>query len=459
MQQLLRRLGDHAREKFVVGMCVLLLVVIGLTILLLKAPEAATTRAGQSSSAAFATTATVGATGTPSKHHATGTPTAFPTQTSTGTPTTVPVTGGLIDTYANVHLGLSFDYNVSNFASLQGKVDIVWAAGAPQSVPGAFVMSYNPSDRIGDGDNGPLYSIDWFKQHHPDWIVYKCDQATPAYSFGEPNTPLDITNPQVLQFLMAQEIVPQIKAGYQGIGFDNIGPNNSWERCGHFDAQHHWVPLYSGLIHDLAFQQSVLSWGKAMYSMIKQASAQMKVAMNFSFDYQSWNFWGQMLANVDFVTDEGGFTNFGAIGFPYVADSEWSNYIAFLQSVQSQNKGLFEIDEEPNTAVSSAQMQWALANYLLVKGHSTYLTVVGYQQYGQFYDHPEYHIQIGSPTGAMTSAGCASERPYTHGIAIVNSSSTMSCTVTLPHAYKTLAGATVSTLNMAAHSGAVLLNG
>jgi hypothetical protein len=457
MHAFLRRLGAHAREKFVIGVSVVLIAIIGATVLVVAAPDASVPGTAHGSSATTAATALPGATGTP--HKGTTTPTtAVPTGMGTQTPSPQGISG-LVDTYANIHLGLVFDSGVNNLNSLQGKIDVVWGATTAKSIPGAFTISYNTSDRIGNGTNGPLYSIDWFKQHHPDWIVYTCDKTTPAFSFNEPNTPLDITNPQVLQFIMAQEIIPQIQSGYQGIGFDNIGPLNSWQRCGHFDANHTWVPLYSGLVHDPTYEQSLLTWGKAMYTLIKQYAPQVKVAMNFSLDDQMWNFWNQMLANVDFLTDEGGFTNFGSPTFPYITDSAWNTYVAFLQTLQgsSEQKGLFLINELPSTNITSAQLEWSLANYLLVKEHAAYVTVVGNQQYGQFYDHPEYHIQIGTPTGEMASDGCAFARTFTQGMAVVNPSSSSSCTVKLPHPYKTVSGATVTTLTLGPHSGSVLL--
>jgi hypothetical protein len=372
-------------------------------------------------------------------------------------PTPIPVS--LSDTTQNIHIGLAFDSQVTDFNSLRGKIDIVWGASKAESVPGAFIISYNPSERIGNAAVGPLYSFSWFKQNHPDWIVYRCDRTTPAYGFGEPNTPLDITNPAVLQFIMDQEIIPQIKAGYDGIGFDNVGFDNMWERCGHFDRQGNWVPIYTGLQQDPIYQQSILTWGREMYTMIKQYDPKIKVALNFSYDSKHQTFWEQMLPYVDILVDEAGYTNFGDPGYPYLTDSYWTTYSAFLQHYQAADstRGVFLFDESPTSTVTPDQMEWALANYLLVKGQHTYVTVVGQQQYGQFYDQPAYHIAIGSPLGIYAQKGCVYQRSYTGGLALVNPSSQNSCSVKLSRAYKTLAGTTVSSVDLGPHSGAVLL--
>ena len=378
--------------------------------------------------------------------------------TGTQTATKTPGATNLPDTVDGIHIGLAFDSHVTDLASLAGKVDLVWGASKAQSVPGAFTIGYNPSERIGNGTVGPLYSIDWFQKNHPDWIVYKCDQTTPAYGFNEPNTPLDITNPAVLQFLMQQQIIPQIKAGYQGIGFDNVGFTNAWERCGHFDGQHQWVQLYSGLPQDPRYQQSLLTWGQNIHKLIKDYDPAMKISMNFSFDYGHRTFWEQMLPSIDILTDEGGFTNFGSPGFPYVTGAAWQSYVTFLQQFQAADdtRGLFLFAQYPNSNISSGQMLWALANYLLVKGHHAYTTIVGEQQYGQFYDHPELHLAVGSPRGDFAANGCVYQRLYTKAIVLVNPASNAACTVTLPSAYRSATGATVTSVTLAPFAGAIL---
>ncbi len=379
--------------------------------------------------------------------------------TNTPQPTKVPAVTNLPDTQNGVHLGLAFDSHVSDLASLSGKVDLVWGATKAQSVPGAFTIAYNPSERIGNGTVGPLYTLDWFQKNHADWIVYKCDRTTPAYGFGEPNTPLDITNPAVLQFLMQQQIIPQIKAGYQGIGFDNVGFTNIWERCGYFDNQHRWVQLYSGAQQDTRYQQSLITWGQAIHKLIKDYHATTQISMNLSFDYKHRAFWQQMLPSVDILTDEGGFTNFGSASFPYVTGDAWLSYATFLQQFQHDDasRGVFLFAEFPGTTVTNNEMRWALANYLLIKGKHAYTTIVGQQQYGQFFDHAEFHLAVGTPQGDFTTTGCATQRLYSAAIVLVNPARDGTCTVALPHAYKSPTGATVTSIAIGPYTGLVLL--
>ncbi|MBA3826256.1 MAG: hypothetical protein H0X24_20445 [Ktedonobacterales bacterium] len=444
MQPLLKRLRALPRWYVITTMGVLLTLVSVVLVVVLAVPTTPDENGkGRGPSGSITGTATV-APPTPGK----GTPSATKTPGATNLPVTVD----------GIHIGLAFDSQVTDLASLSGKVDLVWGASKAQSIPGAFTIGYNPSERIGNGTVGPLYTIDWFQKNHPDWIVYTCDKKTPAYGFGEPNTPIDITNPAVLQFVMQQQIVPQIKAGYQGIGFDNVGFTNAWERCGHFDAQRQWVQIYSGLPQDPRYQQSLLAWGQNIHKLIKDYAPTIKISMNFSFDYGHRAFWQQMLPYIDILTDEGGFSNFGSPGFPYVTGAAWQSYVTFLQQFQraDDTRGLFLFAQFPGTTVSSSQLMWALSNYLLVKGRHAYTTIVGAQQYGQFYDHPEFHLAIGTPQGDFAANGCAYQRLYTKVIVLVNPSGNAACTVTLPHAYKSGSGATVTVLTLASYSGAIL---
>ena len=42
-------------------------------------------------------------------------------------------------------------------------------------------------------------TLQQWMDEHPSWVMYQADKATPAYdTFGDPNVPLDITNPDVI---------------------------------------------------------------------------------------------------------------------------------------------------------------------------------------------------------------------------------------------------------------------
>lgn len=434
----------------------LVVVILGALVLGHTKPPAARTLPALAKSSATASATR------PAQHGSTATPTATPADTSPPTSPAHHVHPGLGTTASNVHLGLVFNSLVANPATERGVVDVVWGSSTPTQPAGVYNIAYNPFDRIGNGANfRPLFTFAWFQANHPTWIEYQCDRSTPAYFPGEPNTPLDITNPAVLQFLMAQEYTPQLQAGYDGIGFDNVAFFSVAQRCGHFDAGHTWVQQFTGQFVDPPYRASVLQWSQTIYQMLHAAKAGVSVGMNFSYEFPNEDASAQLLQNIDFLTDERGFTNFGSANGAdslYLSDQNWQDYVNALQRYTADGGAVLLIDEEPSPSISRAQLQWALANYLMVKGQYTYLTVVGQQQYGQFYDHPEYHAPIGTPTGGISTDQCVFRRDYSGGTAIVNPSSALSCPVSLPAgAFKDLYGAPVSAFTLAPHTAVVLL--
>ena len=52
----------------------------------------------------------------------------------------------------------------------------------------------------GSGDCVKGRNISWYEAHQRDWVLYKCDQKTPAFQYGDPNVPLDFTNPSVIEY-------------------------------------------------------------------------------------------------------------------------------------------------------------------------------------------------------------------------------------------------------------------
>src|SRR6266581_3091724 len=108
--------------------------------------------------------------------------------------------------------------------------------------------------------------------------------------------------------------------------------------------------------------------------------------------------------------------------------------------------------------LTNDQVQWALANYLLIKNNTSYLSISGYQEYGYLLIRPEYAAPIGSPTNAYYALQNVYMRDFTGGLVIVNPSSSTQYTVSLPSGkYKDLYGNTIGTsYTLPVHSGVVL---
>ena len=112
------------------------------------------------------------------------------------------------DTTDNIHVAQIFN-SASTPEDEIGKVDLVWGSVSPDQPAGVYNLYYYPFDRDADeGTGGTHHDITWFLANHPDWIEYTCDKKTPAYEYDDPNVPLDITNPAVIDYMMQTYIYP-----------------------------------------------------------------------------------------------------------------------------------------------------------------------------------------------------------------------------------------------------------
>ncbi len=373
----------------------------------------------------------------------------------------------LPDTTAGIHIALPFDYNTTP-AAMAGKVDYVWGSEWANSTPSVYRSFYIPYDRDEDTRYySAAHDLAWWTANHPDWIEYQCDRTTVAYEFGDTNSiPLDITNPAVVNYIEQTYIAPALApgGGYEGIAFDNPDFRNAgpWtgQRCGHYDAAGHWIAQFHGTTDDPAYRSAILTWEQAVYHWIHARFSGATMAVNFSYDPQFPADSLAMLRYLDIDVDEQGFTN-GSSGPPWqFTDAAWQQQMLALQYNASLGHGLFSINQEPVpfSQISVAQVQWAIANYLLVKNQSSFLYICGYQQYGYLLLRTEYSAPIGQPIGGMVAMQGVYLRDFTQGLAIVNPSSTSTSVVRLQGAYRTLYGQVVrNQVRLAPDSGLVLL--
>jgi hypothetical protein len=131
------------------------------------------------------------------------------------------------------------------------------------------------------------------------------------------------------------------------------------------------------------------------------------------------------------------------------------------QFLDANGKGFVSINEMPERffEVSQAEKQWALANYLLVKGQNSYIAITGIQEYGYTFFTPEYSAPIGYALGPMYESQGVAMRDFSNGKAIVNPSSfNQTFTILLPSGvYQDLYGNKINRLTLDAQSGIVLL--
>lgn len=377
--------------------------------------------------------------------------TASPSPTPSLTPTPTPGAPLPPDTSDGIHLALIFNGGVSDPREEVGIIDLVWGSEYPNQPEGVYNLYYYPFDRDADGDTGGLaHDITWFEANHPDWIEYTCDQRTPAYEYGDPNVPLDITNPEVIDYMMETYLIPAIREGYQGIAFDNVDFNNNGFRCGIWK-DGVWVEQSN-------YIENILTWAEDMYSRLHALNV--AVAMNFPYDTTHPVESSLLYQYLDIAVDERGFTNWGREQSDYLSGSEWLDTMQAFISLDEAGKGFVSINQLPKDfdQATPQEIQWILANYLMAKGRYSYVSISGVQEYGRIFTIPEYEAKIGRPRSVMYQSQNVFMRDYSHGMVIVNPSSRESYDVILiPNTYLDLYGNPVDALTLEPQSGIVLL--
>jgi hypothetical protein len=390
-------------------------------------------------------------------------------------PTTIPASPIVVrsfpDTTSNIHVGLAFDYGVHDPAALSRSVDYIWGGysvnGDPDIRPELpHIDGYLPFNFDAYPQNVPGHSLsDWLRRN-PDWIVYRCDAKTPAY-YGTSggNVPLDVTNPGVVDYQLSQ-VSKLFAQGANGVDFDVFGFSNLSGACGVYE-RGVWKPLgYPPTNQDNArLDDDALHWLRTMSQAIRSRFPDKTISLNLNL-VGAGSHLAEIASSVDMIFDESGFTAYGSHN---LSGAAWWSEFDGLQYLNRVGKA-FDLNgivpAPDDQSVSEDQINWVLANYLLVKGAHSYTYIYAGNRdgpvqspsaYGAFYDRPQYHIPIGQPTsGAITSQGVVM-RYYSHGLAIVNPSPRETFRVSLGKAYRDTFGHVYTAVTLAPASGIVLL--
>ena len=384
--------------------------------------------------------------------------------TSTSSTVNKPQLRPFADTWNNIHLFLAFDYNISDPAAVAKYYDFTWGASSHHVAawhlanPNIFLTYYIPFHRDNGtfSNNKALHDLTYWKTAHPDWVLYKCDRVTPAYEFGAPNMPLDFANPALVTWQIQSYAQPASERGYDGIAADNLDLQNQFGACGIY-RDGRWMQRYTGQLNDPRWRTDVINWLTRMQQALHHLRHPLALIPNFSIDGLSPSnpLIQQLVSTIDGIEDEEGFTRFGD---GYLTGNAWLQRIQLIESVQKQHKPYYIINQFPS--VDHAEIQWALASYLMGKEHSAALFISTSQGYGVDLRYDEYNMQIGSPKGPMYQTQNVYMRDYSHGLSIVNPSAADSYTVTLKadSHYRDVSGNPVGqTITMPPHSGMVLL--
>ncbi|HZU75627.1 MAG TPA: putative Ig domain-containing protein [Dehalococcoidia bacterium] len=317
-------------------------------------------------------------------------------------------------------------------------------------------------------------TLNWMTANHPDWIIYKCDGTTVAWTYGavpaDGNSaafiPFDISNPQARAYYFNSFVKPAIDNGAPLIFEDNVTVTNAWGRCGHYDTSGNWVQEWTGAYNDTTYEQAVFSWQQYLYSAIKAENPNVIVAFNYdpAASSDDPSIYNEFFQHMDLLVNESGFDYWGD---HRITDSQWQAEAQVIAATQAAGVGTLHQESINTTYVSGITLDdknWGIGNYLLFKGAHDYIAFSPYYNslpdYGSYVDLPEYAAAIGSPSNSMYQSQGVYRRDYSGGLVLVNPSSSASYTVNLGATYKDMDGNSIGpSLTLAPATAEVLLSG
>jgi hypothetical protein len=418
------------------------------------------------------------------------------------------------DVSTRVGTGSGFIYNWTSaeYANMSASRDYYWnnqpdsRQGYTVRLPaGSFSSAYTAVNRVpiqaekfgkvgvisacANRPNPGGCSMAWFQREHPNWIIYRHDQATPAYEFRDLSwIPLDISNPEVQSWISANEFAPLLAAGYQGISFDNVYHRNIWDEEGICSVAipsgscasngGAWTQLYSGAVAgDRRFVDGRVAWLTAAAKFIHDRTG--CISANVTYDPENPTGTKTLIDAVDIWYDEDGFTGdsnpsacspagggSGSVGGAWEAKAKFVIGLNGGVGKPMVQENSICPGNAPHSQAKSV-LEYALASYLLTKNAHTY--VVWYFDDGKtgslsYFNDPSPWPQLswthGAAREAMTEVEGVYRRTFEHGLALLNPSTNQSAKYRLSGAYRDFDGASYSgTVTLPPESALILING
>jgi hypothetical protein len=355
-----------------------------------------------------------------------------------------------------------------------------WSAGNPAIVNTYYVPQEDDADwDCCDGSGGIGHTLSWWQTYHPSWVLYACTAdgtptRLPAFISGlQTNVPLDIHNPDVVDYQVHLAGDYAIEQNFQGLAYDEVlfynvtgnAINSTDYGCGIYDGGE-FVRRYSGKT-DPRWTADTVAWIEAARDILRTdptfVEHHLKLVVNHPAESVSNADEQTILRNVDGVVDETGFSDYGNYRREYSlfqTTAEWMTY------AQAHGASPLIIDKfEQTSAITRQQLEYSIATYLMGHDGSSGLFVGNANAYGLENYHSEYTTAVGIPCGAYYESTSAPEiwfRRFTGVLVVVNSGSlsAASALASLPtnHTYRDLEGQTVTNpLRVDSSTGYVLL--
>jgi hypothetical protein len=344
------------------------------------------------------------------------------------------------------------------------RYSVVWGARVGMAsywrlhAPNLKVSYYMPmsNDFSANSWGGIGYNLAWWQKNHPTWILYSCNASGPThnvqYQSGFPGQiPLDIHNPDVVNYQIENGAAFAKREGYNAIGIDqvvlfnsNYNSSTGYYACGIWNANGTFTRRYGSSRYDPNVATDTVNWVKTAHAYFKSQGITMVVnspagALNSNEE--------AILQNTDYDLNETGFTDYGNYTkistLPYVS-VPWMQYAQRIGTHVLTNASF-----SGTTPLSANQKEYAVATYLLGESGGASLYAGPSNDYGgEMYYATEYGTNYGSACGATTSTSEEGiyERKFQNALVLVNSNASLSQSIALPsgHSYKDLEGRSVA---------------
>ncbi|HLJ83966.1 MAG TPA: hypothetical protein VKT51_07350 [Candidatus Eremiobacteraceae bacterium] len=387
-----------------------------------------------------------------------------PTPTAVAQQTPPPPSRYMQDTWFGIHAMQVFDevtYGPVHNMITQGEafVDgyryaLVWGPRAATAgtwhttnptLRAAYYLPFDTDLSIG-GFGNLGHKIDWWQANHPSWVLYNCHSGgapteTPATAAQLENVVLDITNAQVVRYQVQLAGSYAEANSYDALAYDIVTmKNNTDQQNGDYGCGVYRGPgftnfhrLFTGQNDDPAWSSAVAAWAAQSRAYLHALPRPLwlvanTIPQNLQFGDPRET---ALLANVDIVLDEAGFSQYGN----YVDDAQLTNTAHWAEYIQGLGNGFLVVDNWGGSSESptAAQFGYSLATYLLVKEAAAALFVGAKDPYGAERWQQPYQALIGAPCAPMSVTGSSVfTRRYTSGFAAVNNDPSSQASIALP---------------------------
>ncbi len=359
----------------------------------------------------------------------------------------------------------------SRYAAVWGArpgMGAIWRA-ANRALESSYYMLMD-TDQSSTGWGAIGHSLKWWQANHPSWVLYECTPGgtptkNPAYDSGLPNVPLDIRNPNVVTYQIAQQAVPYaLRSGYNALAVDEVtfwfpGGSRGNYPCGTWN-NGTFTREYDGPT-DPSWTKDVLAWVEAAHAIAKAKGVKMIVnhpgaALDASEE--------TLLENVDADMDETGFTDYGRSKTTSV--DPVTREVTWMKFAQAHGTAVLINQDWGATHVGAPEKDYSIATYLLGKEQAAALFVSPHNGYGLENWYSEYDTDIGAPCGEYyggsqfdATTPALYFRKFLNALVVVNAGGSGAETVKLPsdHTYQDIEGRAVGTsLAVGANDGYVL---